>query len=90
MKQVKLDGKRLQTREELHDFLQSELDLPAYYGRNLDALWDSLTGFVTLPLLVEWYHFEESKQRWGEYAQQVADVFQQAAEKMTEFHFLFK
>ena len=38
-------------RDELHDFLAEELTLPAYYGRNLDALADCL-GDVSEPLLI--------------------------------------
>ena len=38
-----LDGDAISTREELHDALTRELALPAWYGRNLDALYDCLT-----------------------------------------------
>ena len=38
-----LDGDAISTREELHDALARELALPAWYGRNLDALYDCLT-----------------------------------------------
>ena len=38
-------------RDELHDYLAKELSLPAYYGRNLDALADCL-GDVSEPLLL--------------------------------------
>ena len=38
-----LDGEAISTREELHDALTRELALPAWYGRNLDALHDCLT-----------------------------------------------
>ena len=38
-----LDGEAISTREELHDALTRELALSAWYGRNLDALYDCLT-----------------------------------------------
>lgn len=38
-------------RDELHDFLAQELSLPAYYGRNLDALADCL-GDISEPTLI--------------------------------------
>ena len=38
-------------RGELHSFLAHELALPAYYGRNLDALADCL-GDISEPLLL--------------------------------------
>ena len=33
----------------LHDILARSLTLPAYYGRNLDALWDCLTSDLQTP-----------------------------------------
>ena len=41
MKYITLDGKKI--NEESHDYLIRKLDLPDYYGRNLDALYDCLT-----------------------------------------------
>ena len=41
---VRIDGAEIQTRDDLHDALSRQLRLPEYYGRNLDALYDCLTG----------------------------------------------
>ena len=38
-----IDGAIIETRERLHDTLSQQLSFPAYYGRNLDALFDCLT-----------------------------------------------
>ncbi len=35
-----LDASRMQTRKEVHDYLKEVLNLPDYYGKNLDALYD--------------------------------------------------
>lgn len=47
---------RCRSREELYDELASKLDWESWYGRNLDALWDVLTGmklgegrFIVIP-----------------------------------------
>ena len=42
MKQVILDGNYITTRAQLHDALTEQLQLPEWYGRNLDALYDCL------------------------------------------------
>ena len=47
MKQVLLNGAAIPDRETLHAFLRRELDLPEWYGHNLDALYDCLTGELT-------------------------------------------
>ena len=43
MAEVVLDGLEIRSVEEVHDRFAQALDLPDYYGRNLDALFDCLT-----------------------------------------------
>ena len=43
MREVMIRGIDFGSMEEIHEFLQDELDFPAYYGRNLDALYDVMT-----------------------------------------------
>ena len=43
-----MEGGNIRTREELHDALVRALNLPTWYGRNLDALYDCLTS-ITAP-----------------------------------------
>lgn len=43
MKTVQLDGARLTQREQAMDYLAQAFDLPEWWGRNLDALYDCLT-----------------------------------------------
>ncbi len=38
-----MDLQEIHSVKELHDFLQEQMDLPDYYGRNLDALYDLLS-----------------------------------------------
>ena len=38
-----LDGNNITDRETLHDVLAASLQLPDWYGRNLDALYDCLS-----------------------------------------------
>ncbi len=34
---------------DIHETIKKSLALPDFYGRNLDALWDSLTGLMETP-----------------------------------------
>ena len=45
MLRYRVDLRNIYTREALHNRLKESLDLPYYYGRNLDALMDCLTDF---------------------------------------------
>lgn len=82
MKKVQLDGAACRSQEELHDQLKTVLHLPDYYGKNLDALWDCLTGEVTLPVELTWVNFQMSKDALGDYAENLRQLFQEAEEEL--------
>ena len=44
MKKIELYLTSAQDRSAIHDYLKRKLGLPDYYGGNLDALYDCLTG----------------------------------------------
>ena len=46
MKTIVLDCAQMTGREAAYDYLARELSFPEWYGRNLDALYDLLTGYV--------------------------------------------
>ncbi|NLO13506.1 MAG: barnase inhibitor, partial [Clostridiales bacterium] len=41
-----MDGRKMDTRALAHQHLKEELNLPAHYGANLDALHDCLGEMV--------------------------------------------
>lgn len=44
MNTIVLDFSSIKSMYNLHAYLKEALDLPEYYGFNMDALWDSLRG----------------------------------------------
>ena len=63
---VELNGSVLHTKDALHDRLADALQLPAYYGRNLDALYDLLTE-RNVPLEIVFAYSEDMKKMMGAY-----------------------
>jgi ribonuclease inhibitor len=53
MTQCRLDAAH-DTMDAVYTALQRDLNLPAHFGRNLDALWDALTTDVAGPVEIEW------------------------------------
>ena len=52
MDTVIIDISELETPADLHEIIKLKLDLPEYYGRNLDALHDVLTSISSLHLIL--------------------------------------
>ena len=53
MKTVYIDFTDIGDYDDFYTQLKEKLTLPEFFGDNLDALYDSLTGFVELPLHIE-------------------------------------
>ena len=53
MKTIYIDFSQIADYEEFYEQLKEKLELPELFGDNLDALYDSLTGFVEMPLHIE-------------------------------------
>ncbi len=71
-----LDGKQMVSREETHLYLKETFGFPAYYGKNLDALYDCLTEMTELE--VEFVNTEDMLTVLGRYGEKLLDVFREA------------
>ncbi|MBJ6360738.1 barstar family protein [Paenibacillus sp. GCM10012307] len=69
--------------ENVHDWLRQELELPEWYGDNLDALWDCITGDLPLPLKIIWIRDSDREQHYAG----IVQVFADAAEQYEEISF---
>ncbi|WP_046215261.1 barstar family protein [Paenibacillus wulumuqiensis] len=81
MKTVWLNGEEFSTIQELHEQLKEKLELPEFYGGNLDALWDCLTGMIELPLELHWTNYGVSQERLGDQAERVRSLLEEAEEE---------
>ena len=52
MKTVIVDFTNAKEFDDLHEILMEKLEFPDFYGMNIPALWDCLTGFIELPISV--------------------------------------
>lgn len=89
MRTVILDGRRFTDRPATHDYLQSALELPPWYGRNLDALADCLGewGADTMVILA----FPDAVEaQLGEYGTALTELLQQLGNRPGGFVFLLQ
>jgi ribonuclease inhibitor len=50
----------------LYDAFSHQLDLPRHFGRNLDALYDSLSADVVGPFAIVWHDSNAARQALGD------------------------
>ena len=69
-----LDGKKMVSREETHQYLKETFGFPDYYGKNLDALHDCLTEMTDFEVeLLNVDDMLKALGRYGEILLQVLD-----------------
>jgi len=72
----------IRTTERFYDELARQLDFPAHFGRNLDALWDVLCSDAEGPLEILWEGTQLSRDSMGgDYAKLVELLEEVAAER---------
>ncbi|GHT18724.1 hypothetical protein FACS189429_5630 [Bacteroidia bacterium] len=57
MKTIEIDFAHIETNDDFYQQLKSKIDLPEYFGNNLDALYDVLTGYIELPTRLHCINF---------------------------------
>lgn len=87
---VTISGNDFHTMAECHQLLQEKLGFPEYYGHNLDALWDCLTGWVELPLTLCWEEVAQSREKLGADAESLLALFQEAQEELDAFELILR
>lgn len=85
MKEVILNTKSINSIEELHDHLKKAFDFPDYYGRNLDAVYDLLSGDSEMPMKVKWIGFHDFKSKFESYAEELLEVFEDVEDELHDF-----
>ena len=74
MTQYYLDAELFTDKEAAHDYIAERMDFPAYYGKNLDALYDCLTELSECEIYID--HADLA----GSYGRLVIEVFTEATE----------
>ncbi len=72
--------------EDFFDQLKEKLKLPETFGDNLDALYDSITGFVELPLHIEFVNMSVEQL---EDFEDLLTTLEEADEELDDFSFAY-
>ena len=71
---------------EVHELIKKELELPEFYGCNLDALWDSITGLMYVPANIKIVFKPETvaAQKLADEIEKIIEVFKEAEQEYNE------
>ena len=83
MKSVIINFSLCKYSMDLHKEIREKLDLPEWYGNNLSALWDMLTGFIETPVSITVIFKPETKaaENLRENVLKIIETFKEAAEE---------
>jgi ribonuclease inhibitor len=77
----------LDTPAKVHARLARDLDLPAHFGSNLDALWDCLARDVEGPFEIVWLEAEHSRALLGDTFGRFEALFRELETERVDFNF---
>lgn len=71
---------------EVHEIIKTELELPDWYGENLDALWDAVTGLMYVPANIKIIFKTETKatENLSDEIDKIISVFFEAQEEYNQ------
>lgn len=87
MEIIILDGTKMTSFDELHDYIKRIMRLPGYYGRNLDALADCLSELGT-HVTVILNNADALKEGMGVYGGRLISVFEDISSEPGSFNFI--
>ena len=80
-----IDGRMVITELDFHNWWEKTFDLQGFYGKNLDALRDSLLGGVERPIHIDWINSGMSRASMGESFNLIVKFFKEAQEHDQKF-----
>lgn len=86
MNTVYIDFIEIGDSEDFFDQLKEKLKLPETFGDNLDALYDSITGFLELPLHLEFVNM--SVEQLDNF-EDLLTTLEEADEELEDFSFSY-
>lgn len=75
IKTIILNAGEMKGKKEIHEYFIEKFDLPSYYGKNLDALWDILSERSEITHIII-QGADELLENLGDYGSAILDLFE--------------
>ncbi len=71
---------------EVHELIKNKLELPEFYGCNLDALWDAITGIMYVPANIKIVFKPKTvtAQKLADEIEKIISVFKEAEQEYNQ------
>ena len=66
MVEAHIDGLGIRTVGDFYEAFAQIEGVPQWFGRNLDALWDTVTGLLDGPVTLNWFNADASAEAMGD------------------------
>lgn len=83
---IQFDFQKIDSIDKFYDQFEAQFDLPEHFGRNLDALYDVVSGDLELPLNIHIINL--SLNQLEEYAKLIA-TFKDLDQALDDFNFRY-
>lgn len=90
MKTFTVDFTNVKTYDDFYEAFIKGLKLPDWFGKNSDALWDMLTGYIECPATIYLKGLNKLPQSLSRRKELTIEVFQEAADKYGEIEYILK
>lgn len=84
---VELDGSAIKSEKDFHDQISRILEFPSHYGRNLDALWDCLSGEINTDIRLVWKSHADCKKALGTKFDDIVKILNELKNDCNDFEF---
>lgn len=82
---IEIDGNNIKTEAEFHTAISGALSFSPHYGKNLDALFDILSGDVERPVVLVWKNSPISKASMGDVFDRIVNVLRRIESQDVEW-----
>jgi len=86
---LNLDGHEIQSSADFHEAVLKASGI-GFYGKNLSALWDVLTGLVERPVRITWSRSTLSEHAMGNDFHRIVEVIRKAETYLPNDDFYFE
>lgn len=92
MKKYTFNRNEFEWAEEFYEIIKQRMDLPEWFGKNPDALWDMLTGHIETPCEITMIGFNRKENEYNKNELNLIYKVFDRAEKIypNEFKIIYK